>query len=186
MAWPAFSWPYRSRFSTRLLPAAIELNSVTLLTTRNESSRRIDGAGEQLLTGGLRTSKSGWVLAAIAFLVTLGYCVVALRGPLSTVAGAQYDDAFITYRYAANLASGNGLVFNIGDNTNSSTSLLWTLILSVGYGAVGSDLTVNRPGFSGGRVLPGAVAPGRCSDGSTPARTPSASCSRLRSAGAGG
>ena len=33
---------------------------------------------------------------------------------------------------------------------------------------------VNRPGFSGGRVLPVAVAAGRCSDGSAPARTRSA------------
>ncbi len=36
-----------------------------------------------------------------------------------------------------------------------------------------SFVNMNRPGFSGGRVLPVAAAVGRCFDGSTPARTPS-------------
>ncbi len=47
---------------------------------------------------------------------------------LSTV---QYDDSYITFRYAANLVNGNGLVFNVGEivPTNSASSLLWTLLL---------------------------------------------------------
>jgi hypothetical protein len=47
---------------------------------------------------------------------------------LSTV---QYDDSYITYRYAANLVNGHGLVFNVGEMvaTNSASSLLWTLLL---------------------------------------------------------
>ena len=36
------------------------------------------------------------------------------------------DDAFITYRYARNLARGNGLVFNEGEQVEGYTNFLWT------------------------------------------------------------
>lgn len=38
------------------------------------------------------------------------------------------DDAFITYRYARNLARGNGLVFNEGEKVEGYTNFLWTLM----------------------------------------------------------
>lgn len=38
------------------------------------------------------------------------------------------DDAFITYRYAWNMARGNGLVFNPGDHVEGYTNFLWTVI----------------------------------------------------------
>ncbi len=41
------------------------------------------------------------------------------------------DDAYITYRYAYNLARGQGLVFNPGEYVEGSTSLLWTLLMVV-------------------------------------------------------
>ncbi|MYB17452.1 MAG: hypothetical protein F4Y16_00425 [Holophagales bacterium] len=40
------------------------------------------------------------------------------------------DDAFITFRYARNLADGNGLVFNLGERVEGATSLSWTLLLA--------------------------------------------------------
>ena len=40
------------------------------------------------------------------------------------------DDAFISFRYARNLAGGNGLVFNIGDRVEGYTNFLWVLMLS--------------------------------------------------------
>ena len=40
------------------------------------------------------------------------------------------DDAFITFRYARNLASVNGLVFNLGERVEGATSLSWTLLLA--------------------------------------------------------
>jgi len=43
----------------------------------------------------------------------------------------QYDDAYITYRYARNLATGHGLVFNPGDATDSASSFLYTLVLAL-------------------------------------------------------
>ena len=41
----------------------------------------------------------------------------------------QYDDSYITYRYARNFALGDGLRFNPGDDTNSASSLLFVLLL---------------------------------------------------------
>lgn len=38
------------------------------------------------------------------------------------------DDAFITYRYARNLARGEGLVFNPGDRVEGYTNFAWTVI----------------------------------------------------------
>lgn len=41
----------------------------------------------------------------------------------------QYDDSYITYRYAQNLVHGNGLRFNPQDQTNSASSFLFVLLL---------------------------------------------------------
>lgn len=42
----------------------------------------------------------------------------------------QYDDAYITYRYAVNLAQGHGLVFNQGERMDSASSLSYVLFLA--------------------------------------------------------
>jgi hypothetical protein len=44
----------------------------------------------------------------------------------------EFDDAYISYRYAHNLASGNGLVFNPGDRVEGYSNLLWVVILAAG------------------------------------------------------
>ncbi len=41
------------------------------------------------------------------------------------------DDAFISFRYAKNFASGMGLVFNSGERVEGYTNFLWTMILSI-------------------------------------------------------
>jgi len=41
------------------------------------------------------------------------------------------DDAFISFRYARNLAEGHGLVFNIGDRLEGYTNFLWTLLVTL-------------------------------------------------------
>ena len=55
--------------------------------------------------------------------------------------GLRFDDPFITYRYAENLASGNGFVFNPGDAkpTLLTTSPLYALLLSLPR-LLGADL----------------------------------------------
>ncbi len=44
----------------------------------------------------------------------------------------QLDDAYISYRYAQNLAEGLGLVYNAGEHVEGFTNLLWTLLVSLG------------------------------------------------------
>jgi len=42
------------------------------------------------------------------------------------------DDAFITFRYAANYVDGNGLVFNAGERVEGYTNFLWLLFMTIG------------------------------------------------------
>ena len=42
------------------------------------------------------------------------------------------DDAFISFRYARNLAEGEGLVFNPGERVEGYTNFLWTVLLAGG------------------------------------------------------
>lgn len=50
--------------------------------------------------------------------------------PFAFVPGVHWDDAYITFRFADNLASGHGFVFNPGEPSNGFTSALWTLALA--------------------------------------------------------
>jgi len=59
---------------------------------------------------------------------------------LLIVAGYQWhtinftwDDPFITWRYAENLANGDGLVFNIGERVEGYSNLLYVLIFALFY-----------------------------------------------------
>ena len=66
--------------------------------------------------------------AGLALLVALlaAYLLESWRIP------AQFDDAYISYRYAANLIAGNGLVFNPGEYVEGFSNLLWTLLVAAG------------------------------------------------------
>lgn len=44
--------------------------------------------------------------------------------------GCTLDDAFITFRYAENIAAGHGFVYNMGERVLGTTTPLFTLILS--------------------------------------------------------
>ncbi|WP_437650143.1 hypothetical protein [Sorangium sp. So ce362] len=59
---------------------------------------------------------------AVPMLITL---VAALR-----VASFTIDDAYISFRYAENLANGNGLVYNVGERVEGYTNFLWTVLLA--------------------------------------------------------
>src|SRR5438046_1501989 len=63
---------------------------------------------------------------------------IGLLAPLGAAALAHivylhvmYDDAFITYRYAENLARGLGLVYNPGERVEGYSNFLWTLMMAV-------------------------------------------------------
>jgi len=49
------------------------------------------------------------------------------------------DDAYISYRYAANLAAGDGLVFNPGERVEGYSNLLYVLMLAGAAGTLGED-----------------------------------------------
>jgi hypothetical protein len=58
-------------------------------------------------------------------------------GPLGGLRGVvdQFwvcDDAFISFRYAENLARGRGLVFNVGEHVEGYTNFLWNVLLAAG------------------------------------------------------
>lgn len=41
------------------------------------------------------------------------------------------DDAFISFRYAQNLADGHGLVYNVGERVEGYTNFLWTILAAL-------------------------------------------------------
>jgi len=73
-------------------------------------------------------------IGKVGYIYALFLLVIAV--PLITLTGLQawgdwYDDAFITYRYADNLASGAGLVWNAGEPpTEGFTSIMHVLALT--------------------------------------------------------
>lgn len=71
-------------------------------------------------------------LSAIAFVLYALY----FDGPYSV-----YDDSFISFRYAHNLARGHGLVFNPGERVEGYTNFLWTMLMA-GAIAVGADVVM--------------------------------------------
>ncbi|MCZ6650245.1 MAG: hypothetical protein O7D35_06195 [Acidobacteria bacterium] len=60
----------------------------------------------------------------LMLLLALAATSLRLRQTANTV-----DDAFITYRYAANLAAGNGLVYNAGEQVLGTSSPVYALLL---------------------------------------------------------
>ena len=61
------------------------------------------------------------------------FLAVALAGAgtLAWLARCVNDDAFISFRYARNLAEGHGLVFNAGERVEGYSNFLWTLLMAV-------------------------------------------------------
>ncbi len=51
--------------------------------------------------------------------------------------GFPFDDSWIFAQYARNLAEGHGFCFNIGEPSNGFTSLLWLLLVALGYKLTG-------------------------------------------------
>jgi hypothetical protein len=107
-------------------------------TRRHDASDGIMAQGNSMQLGaGLSRShaKLSWARSErfvwLAVLITLTF--LTFRSP-----PIQSDDAFISYRYAYNLVSGHGLVFNTGEYVEGYTNLLWTLLIAVGM-ALGGE-----------------------------------------------
>ncbi len=65
--------------------------------------------------------------------VVLGLCAAFLAYWQSRYVGYIKDDAFISMRYARNLAEGQGLVFNPGDRLEGYTNFLWVILLTPAF-----------------------------------------------------
>src|SRR4051812_43506473 len=75
-------------------------------------------------------------------LLGLGACALVLLLLENYIGIYMPDDAYITYRYAENLARGNGLVFNAAAQpVEGYSNLSWILLLAV-LDRLGQDLTV--------------------------------------------
>lgn len=55
---------------------------------------------------------------------------VALRVAWGSYTHYIYEDAYITFRYARNLANGNGFVYNVSERIYGTTTPLFTLLLA--------------------------------------------------------
>lgn len=66
----------------------------------------------------------------------IGYLLLALALIAHLIFVFQFnftqDDAFITFRFAANYLDGHGLVYNIGERVEGYTNFLWTILMILG------------------------------------------------------
>ncbi|HEY53490.1 MAG TPA: hypothetical protein G4N94_08545 [Caldilineae bacterium] len=76
-----------------------------------------------------KPTKLSWTLAILAILLALALLILAQ----STHPIVPSEDAYITFRYARNLAEGHGLVWNPGeDPVEGSTEFLWVMLVAGG------------------------------------------------------
>ncbi len=73
-------------------------------------------------------------LPLLAPAAVLGWGMYANKGYIK-------DDAFISFRYALNLAEGNGMVFNLGERVEGYTNFLWIVLTAPAFW-VGADPVV--------------------------------------------
>lgn len=101
------------------------------------------------LSVAIRALEGRWAVAVIALALAILAALTWTLNLKQPIGGP--DDAFITYRYARNLANGEGFVFNPGDTPVQGTSTpLYTLVL-----AAGSKLGADIPTLS---VVIGGIA----------------------------
>ncbi|WP_037315400.1 hypothetical protein [Amycolatopsis orientalis] len=72
---------------------------------------------------------------AVALALTLGFSLVH-QLVFSTIA----EDAYITFRYAQNIADGNGPVFNTGERIEGYANFLWMIAIALPKAAFGADI----------------------------------------------
>jgi arabinofuranosyltransferase len=75
----------------------------------------------RIWAGRARYEAAAWFCTALM----VALCIADFSRPIE-----QADDAYISFRYALNLANGHGLVFNPGEYVEGFTNLLWTLLIA--------------------------------------------------------
>lgn len=69
--------------------------------------------------------------ARTGYMVLIAVAVIGLIVHSFLFVRYTVDDAYISFRYARNLADGNGLVFNNGERVEGYTNFLWTIVHSI-------------------------------------------------------
>ena len=94
---------------------------------------------ENINGAGRLRADTGWQESLSSFTLLLYYVVpvVTLLLARGLLPVTICDDAFITFKVAANFASGLGMVFNPGEDTCVSTSPAWVLLLSASRWLIG-------------------------------------------------
>ncbi len=75
---------------------------------------------------------SDWRRVSEPFLIPL-LLLLAARGVMWVILPNAAEDAYITFRYAKNLAIGNGLLYNPGERVMGFSSPLWTVWSALGW-----------------------------------------------------
>jgi arabinofuranosyltransferase len=87
-----------------------------------------------------KTLRGRWWTVVVPVLVVALIAVVALLELRARP--YPFDDAFISFRYADNLARGRGLVYNPGERVEGYTNFLWTVLVAAGMALGGAPLTL--------------------------------------------
>jgi arabinofuranosyltransferase len=90
----------------------------------------------------LNSLKSESLSSRDIYLATAAICILFLV--LAIYHSFVCDDAFISFRYAKNIAQGLGPVFNPGERVEGYTNFLWTLLLAAIFKAGGSLVLWSR------------------------------------------
>jgi arabinofuranosyltransferase len=127
--------PWREALALSAL-AALGLGAAALLHRPSAVPPLLRGA---LILGGV----GGAALVARQQASRLGLAALTTLASLSGQIWPSWlsDDAFISFRYAQNLAQGHGLVYNLGERVEGYTNFLWT-VLAAGVIALGGDVAV--------------------------------------------
>ena len=122
----------KAESEAEVAPAALETESA-------EAEGPEVSAGEEATPKKVEAPKAVRSLPAWAHLL-LGFVLPAIALVVNhlRVAAFTVDDAYISFRYARNLAKGWGLVYNEGGRIEGYTNFLWTVILAGGI-KVGLD-----------------------------------------------
>lgn len=82
-----------------------------------------------------RSRAPGLWAAAAALALTVLWLPVAVCGHTAEISGVRFwwlfEDQMISMRFARNLATGAGLVWNVGERVEGYSNFLWTLYMSV-------------------------------------------------------
>jgi hypothetical protein len=79
----------------------------------------------------MHNHKNSYKVTEQAILLLLVCFFVAARVAWILYTHHTFEDAFITFRYAENVARGNGYVYNIGEHVYGSTTPLFTFLLAL-------------------------------------------------------